>query len=181
MQRVTQTTVFHSHLCGSPSKVYHNQLPTLAPQLLSVCKQINQEAGKLLYDHHFHVENPQALHSFLVDIGASNAALLKHLTMREWESGRKSYNHTSFTALIPAVNLVSFNTHGYMRCLKDGKHLGRQLYRDAFQWMEAVGRARGQRDAAADVFNIQCMGWRRLEKAVEEGYRIELRRLLNAR
>ena len=158
------------------------EIAPLVPTLLAVCKQINQEAGDLLYSHHFYVENPLALHSFLVDIGPRVAKLLRHVDMMEWSDGRghKSYNHTCFTALMSATNLVSFNTHGYMRCEGTAKHIAIQMYRDGFPWLEAIAREKGKTDAAVDVFNIKCTGhYASSEPDVD--YKTEMRKLLNAR
>jgi hypothetical protein len=155
----------------------------LVPALLAVCKQMNLEGRNLLYGNHFYLENPLALHSFLVDIGPRAASLLKNVTLMGWSDGRghRSYNHTCFTALMPATNLESFNTHGYMRCGGTGaKRIAIQIYRDAFPWLEAVGREKGRTDAAVDVFNIKCIPPNG-DFHQQDDFRVELRKLLNAR
>jgi hypothetical protein len=155
----------------------------LVPSLLAVCKQINQDAGDLLYSHHFYAEDPLTLHSFMVDICPRVAARLKHIDLMNWvhARGHKSYNHTCFTALMPAINLVSFNTHGYLRCGESAKHIAIQMYRDAFPWLEAVGRAKGRIDAGVDVFNISCAeSYHRRDGEVPD-FKPYMRKLLNER
>jgi hypothetical protein len=157
-------------------------IASLVPTLLVVCKQINNEAGDLLYSHRFHFENPLALHSFIVDVGPRVAALLKHVDMLSWSDGirHKSYNHTCFTALMSATNLVSFNAHGYLRCRNTPRNMAIQVYRDAFPWLETVGRKKGKADAAVDIFKLGCIN-HYSSSELQQDYKLELRKLLNAR
>jgi hypothetical protein len=159
------------------------EIAPLVPSLLAVCKQINQEAGDLLYSHHFYAEDPLTLHSFMVDIGPRVAARLKHIDLMNWvhARGHKSYNHTCFTALMPAINLVSFNTHGFLRCGESAKHIAIQMYRDAFPWLEAVGRAKGRNDAGVDVFNISCVGGYHYRDGAVPDFKPHMRKLLTER
>ncbi|KAF2681662.1 hypothetical protein K458DRAFT_343244 [Lentithecium fluviatile CBS 122367] len=156
---------------------------SLVPALLAVNKQMHYECRDLLYNNHFYLENPLALHSFLVDIGPRAASLLKDITLMQWSDGRghKSYNHTCFTALMGATNLESFNTHGYLRSGASGKHVAIQMYRDSFPWLEAVGHERRKPDAAVDIFNIRCTGGYYGDFKEVDEFRAHLRKLLNSR
>jgi hypothetical protein len=155
----------------------------LVPALLAVCKQINTEGRDLLYGNHFYFTDPLALHSFMVDIGPGPALHLKHISLVNWSDGRghRSYNHTCFTALMTATNLESFNTHGHPSGGNTPKLIATQIYRDAFPWLEAVGREKGKIDAAVDIFHIRCAGYYRGGYDHMDEFRAELRKLLNAR
>jgi len=60
-----------------------------------------------------------------------------------------------FTALSMATNLERFTFHvrnGWWGV--DPKNCAIRFYRDAFQWLEAVGAAKGKADAALDLIEM---------------------------
>ncbi|KAF2659692.1 hypothetical protein K491DRAFT_775399 [Lophiostoma macrostomum CBS 122681] len=166
---------------------------TLIPSLLAVNKQINKEGRDILYNNHFHVHDPLTLHSFLVDVTHRAAPLLKTITLRHWGGWRgmqKAYNHACFTALVYATNLEKFKINGPMNCKPEPVWVARQIYRDGFSWLEALGSARGRFDAALDVLEVSDRpSWNRWylrNKAFDpvkdtEDLKQELRRLLDMR
>jgi hypothetical protein len=129
----------------------------LVPSLLAVNKQIFQEARVILYENEFKLADPLALHSFIVDIGPQVAKLLTHVTLCSRIYGRsmqKGYNHSAFAMLASATNIKKLRIEA-LRNWRDEPHwAARQLYRDGFPWLEAVGAAKGKLDAALDLLEF---------------------------
>lgn len=128
----------------------------LVPALLAVNKQIQQEAGDILYANDFILADSFALYSFMLNLGPSGAKLLKSVRIMDWGYGRalKAYNHSCFAVLAWATNLnklVLDKTPGYNRSPKGAAE---QLYRDAFPWLEAIGAAKGKVDAGLDALEV---------------------------
>jgi hypothetical protein len=128
----------------------------LVPSLLAVNKQIYKEGIDILYSNEFVFADSCALYTFLVNIGPQGAQRLKKLRILGWHYGRtkKAYNHACFAVLVWATNLTSFHIDapiGWYRATNDGAD---QFYRDAFCWLEAMGMARGKRDAALDILHL---------------------------
>lgn len=95
------------------------------------------------------------MHAFLATIGPKNRATLTNLTIKAWgySRGHKALNHPAFTMLAGAVNL----THLHLDCKiawGGPRKVARQLYRDGFHWLEAVGAAKGKFDAAIELLEI---------------------------
>jgi hypothetical protein len=165
-----------------------------APCLLAVCKQISKEGRDILYANDFIFDEPLTLHSFLVNIGPGTASLLKKITLATCERRRsmhKAYNHASFAVLITATNIEKLTIDGWRWGSSGGKWVARQVYRDAFPWLEAVGAAKGRVDAAVELIdipeeNFNRYSWRRTSSGdhdVEkdkEAFRVELSKLLGA-
>lgn len=61
---------------------------TFVPALLAANKQIYQEGREILYGNDFYMGDTMTMHSFLVDIGARAASLLKCVTLIHWGEGR---------------------------------------------------------------------------------------------
>ncbi|KAF2646248.1 hypothetical protein P280DRAFT_387178 [Massarina eburnea CBS 473.64] len=134
-----------------------NKIAPLVPALLATNKQIYEEARTMLYDNDFYMGDTLTMHSFLVDIGARAAALLKRVALISWGGGRgvnKAYNHASFTALSTATNLENFIIYRTLGYRSDPKGVATNFYRDAFPWLEAYGTAKGKVDAAVDTVQI---------------------------
>ena len=167
----------------------------LVPSLLAVSKQIHQESRGILYGNEFKLLDPLAMHSFLVDCGPRAALLLKKVTLLRWSAYRgmhKGYNHSAFALLASATNLTQFRFEGYLACRSLPKWVARQIYRDAFPWLEAVGAAKGQADAAVTLVevsrrNFQSSWYNRRETSDTnpardlQQFRDELSKLLCAR
>ncbi|KAF2004315.1 hypothetical protein P154DRAFT_560774 [Amniculicola lignicola CBS 123094] len=160
------------------------------PIILAVNRQIYQEARDILYGNHFHFDEPLSLHSFIVGIGPRTAALLKEVTLRAWGGYRgmhKAYSHACFAILVSSTN-ITFNIGGWLPCKHEPKWVARQIYRDAFPWLEAVGAAKGKVDAAVDQLtvsntNFQGRFWQRRDNTDPvkdlEDFKGELSKLLN--
>ena len=90
--------------------------------------------------------------------------------------------------LASAVNLGRLHLDCYVGW-GGPRRLARQLYRDGFHWLEAMGVAKGKYDAAIEVIEISDDNWIGLgntgfiedetrERKTEE-FRAELRRMLH--
>ncbi len=129
----------------------------ITPALLSVNKQIYQEARDIFYGNEFVFADTFALYAFLINLGPQGAKYLKTLRLLTWGCGRamKAYNHSCFALLAWAPNVTAFHIDaqrpGWSRAAKS---YSEQIYRDGFPFLEAIGRARGKADAAIDVLKI---------------------------
>lgn len=130
--------------------------PVLTPNILLLNRAIYAETQPILYaGNTFAVEDTTALHAFLAIIGPKNRATITDLTIRGWgyTKTHKALNHPAFTMLASAVNLTRLNLDCQIAwggpCM-----IAKQLYRDGFHWLEAVGVAKGKFDAAIDIIEI---------------------------
>ncbi|KAF1846923.1 uncharacterized protein K460DRAFT_413745 [Cucurbitaria berberidis CBS 394.84] len=131
---------------------------SLVPSLLAVSAQVYFEAQDVLYGNEFVFADTSALYSFLINLGPSGAKRLKTLRLLGWSYGRasKAYNNACFAVLVWATNITAFHVdafHGWFRSIQTGAD---RIYRDAFPWLEAMGREAGKADAAVDVLRINA-------------------------
>lgn len=165
---------------------------TLVPNLLAVNRQIYKEGREILYGNSMRLLDPLALHSFMVNIGPRAATLVKDVTLCSWGGWRgmhKAYNHASFAAMVSATNIEKFKLDGWLMCKNEPKYVARQLYRDGFPWLEAVGSAKGGMEAAVKLIevapvNFQMRYWQRRDETRNyesdmEKFRAELVKLLD--
>ncbi|KAH7139183.1 hypothetical protein B0J11DRAFT_36896 [Dendryphion nanum] len=163
----------------------------LVPALLAVNQQMYREGRDILYSNSIRVLDPLALHSFMVNIGPRAAALVKDLTLCSWGGWRgmhKAYNHASFAAMMSATNIEKFKLDGWLMCKNNPKYVARQLYRDGFPWLEAVGSAKGSMEAAVNLIEIAKVNfegrfWQRRDEINDHDsnmreFRLELTKLL---
>lgn len=168
-------------------------IPVLTPNVLLLNRTIYAETQPILYaGNTFAVEDTTAMHAFLATIGPKNRATLTDLTVKGWgyTKAHKALNHPAFTLLAGAVNLTRL--HIDCQILWGGPNrIAKQLYRDGFHWLEAVGATKGRVDAAIDLIEISegilttCYGYISsqsedvsAEEAMEE-FRAALRRMLH--
>lgn len=164
-------------------------IPALIPSILLLNRATYAETQPILYaGNTFALEDTTALHSFLATIGPKNRATLSNLTIQGWgyTKAHKALNHPAFTLLAGAVNLSSLRLDCQISW-GGPKKVAKQLYRDGFHWLEAVGAAKGKFDAAIEVISIpeaqlNGYGYGRMsgdspeEKMAE--FKAELRRML---
>ncbi|KAG8529621.1 uncharacterized protein KY384_005101 [Bacidia gigantensis] len=132
----------------------------ILPNMLLLNKATYEEARAILYGGNvFSVEDTMALHGFLAIVGAENRALISEVEICGWgwSAATKAMNHPAFTILSQATNLRRLRISCMVR--ENGKYysakdVARSIYRDAFLWIEAVGRAQGQKDAALKLIDI---------------------------
>lgn len=168
-------------------------VPNLAIALLATNRQIYSEALPILYSNTFMLEDTTALHAFMANLNPKTRSLLETISIRSWgrTKSHKALNHPGLTMLAEAVNLkrLHFDTH-----IAGGggpQRVARQIYRDGFHWLEAVGSAKGKKDAAVELIEVLEDNWQRYSRATRRGelegrgpqhdleaFRDELRKLL---
>lgn len=135
------------------------QATELVPSLLAVNKQVHREGCDNLYSNELIFADTIALYAFMINLGPDGSAShLKTMRLKGWGHGRtsKAYNNACFAVLIWAKNLEKF----YMDCsvgwYRQPKNAAQQIYRDAFPWLEAVGRTKAKFDAALGVLELSA-------------------------
>ena len=164
-------------------------IPALIPNILLLNRATYAETQPILYaGNTFALEDTTALHSFLATIGPRNRATLSNLTIQGWgyTKAHKALNHPAFTLLAGALNLSNLRLDCQISW-GGPKKVAKQLYRDGFHWLEAVGAAKGKFDAAIEVISIpeaQLNGYgygRTSQNSPEEKmaeFKAELRKML---
>ena len=167
-------------------------LPDLVPNLLLLNQAIHAESQPILYaGNTFAVEDTTAMHAFLAKIGPKNRATITDLRIKGWgyTKAHKALNHPALTMLVDAVNLEHLHLDCQIGWGGGPKKIAKQLYRDGFYWLEAVGTGKRKCDAAVEIIEIAneyltrniYFGVGRDPKPDElmEEFRAELRRLLS--
>ena len=167
-------------------------MPALVPNILLLNQATYAETQPILYaGNTFAVEDTTAMHAFLANIGPKNRATITDLTIKGWgyTKAHKALNHPAFTMLAGAVNLTRL--HLDCEVVWGGpKRIAKQLYRDAFHWLEAVGTGKGVFDAAVDIIEItdrylspsfygHIHGSEQNQEASLEDFRAELRKMMS--
>jgi hypothetical protein len=174
---------------------------SFSPNLLAVSKTIYAEAASFLYGQRIIVADNYALLSFLNQIGHQHTSMLRKISIKEWCSGRahRSINFPAMTLLASATNLELLDIDcamGYFSSYYGRKkqsvpnRVARKAFRDCYPWFEAIGKVKGNADAAVDMIRVHESNFGRNytrgndgEKPEMhenlEGFRKELRRLLN--
>lgn len=135
------------------------QATGLVPSLLSVNKQVYREGCDILYSNELIFADPIALYAFMINLGpGGSASHLKTMRLKGWGYGRtsKAYNNACFAVVISAKNLEKFYIDTSVGWYRQPKSAAQQIYRDAFPWLEAVGRTKGKFDAALDVLEVSA-------------------------
>ena len=167
-------------------------LPALVPNILLLNKAIYAETQPILYaGNTFAVEDTTAMHTFLAKIGPKNRGNIIDLTVKGWgyTKAHKALNHPALTMLVDAVNLRRLHLDCRITWGCQPQRIAKQLYRDGFYWLEAVGTGKGKFDAAIDIIEITdeyltrySFPDREFDLAsddLREKFRAELRRLLS--
>ena len=169
-------------------------VPDLVPNLLLLDRAIHAEARPILYaSNTFIVQDTTAMHAFLATIGPKNRANITDLILKGWgyTKAHKALNHPALTMLVDAVNLRRFKLDCEIFWRSEPKRIAKQVYRDGFHWLEAVGAAKGKFDAAVDIVDIsdECLvtcyylggEYEQTRDELREQFKAELRRLLSWR
>lgn len=132
------------------------QATSFVPSLLAVNKQIYHESRDVLYGNELVFADTVALYAFMINLGPAGASQLKKIRLVGWGYGRttKAYNNACFAILIWATNLEKFYIDSRIGWYSQPKTAAQQLYRDAFPWLEAVGRAKHKFDAALGILEV---------------------------
>ena len=171
---------------------------SLVPNLLALNHQVHAETYPILYGGNvFALDDTTALYSFCANIGPKNCAALRELTIKEfgYSTAHKALNHPAFTIMASAINLTRLHLDCLVHPWGGQQHMARKFFSDAHHWLEAVGSARGRRDAAVDIIDLGQQNFRSpfnsgtqsgqqadLSKPQEmiEKFQSELRKLLRA-
>ncbi|KAH6642185.1 hypothetical protein C7974DRAFT_384994 [Boeremia exigua] len=129
---------------------------SLVPSLLATNKQIYQEGCDILYGNELVFADTVALYAFMINLGPGSASHLRKMRLTGWGRGRtsKAYNNACFAVLIWATNLEKLYIDSTFSYYRLPKLCAQQIYRDAFPWLEAVGRAKKKADAALEVLEV---------------------------
>ena len=199
-KRYRRTVVRSMPFIGRPVHVTHSPViadydgPALVPNLLLLNQAIYAETQPILYSGNtFAVEDTMAMHAFLANIGPRNRANITVITLKGWGYSRahKALNRPALTMLADAVNLRRLNLDCKIAWGLNPKRTAKQVYRDGFHWLEAVGAAKGKFDAGVDIVELAPRNWvynpgkeceaildTILDKSREE-FNAELRKLLS--
>ncbi|OCL05464.1 hypothetical protein AOQ84DRAFT_366620 [Glonium stellatum] len=162
-------------------------IPCLATALLATNRQIYSEAQPVLYSNTFMLEDTTALHAFMASLSPKTRGLLETISIHGWgyTKAHKALNHPGLTMLADAVNLRQLHFDTRIAYGGDPKRVARQIYRDGFHWLEAVGLAKGRKDAAVELIEVAETNWDRSRRRLEgpaqhnqEAFRDELRKRL---
>ncbi|KAJ4372726.1 hypothetical protein N0V86_008091 [Didymella sp. IMI 355093] len=135
------------------------QATELGPSLLAVNKQIHREGCDFLYSNELVFADPIALYAFMINLGpGGSASRIKTIRLKGWGYGRtsKAYNNACFAVLVYAKNLEKLYIDCNVGWYRQPKSAAQQIYRDAFPWLEEVGRAKTKFDAALDVLEVSA-------------------------
>ncbi|KAF2267006.1 hypothetical protein CC78DRAFT_531093 [Lojkania enalia] len=133
----------------------------IAAQLLLVCKNINEEATKILYvRNHFTFINAEIMYIFLRRIGP-RIQDLRRLSLVHWDASRqKDYLKLVFNKLIEATNLEALILEtGCMWSLGStyyslGFQAANRFYSSAHGWLWTVATRKGDKAAALDLLHL---------------------------
>jgi hypothetical protein len=136
--------------------VLSTQPSAMVPQLFATNKQLYEEAGSFLYSNEFVFGDTVALYSFLLHVGPTGAKRLKKIRLFNWNDDRsdKAYGSACFALLASAVNISDFFMDTGPVSFGKPEDAAHRFYRDAFPWLEAVGRAKHRADAAVDALRL---------------------------
>ena len=125
--------------------------------MLLLDHETSTEAQPFLYgENKFIVDNTTTLHGFCAKIGVKNCNTMTKLELQGWGcSGlSKAMNHAAFTLMANATNLVRLD----LRCdigSQFPQSAASRFFRDAWPWLEAVGLAKGKKDAAVKTISVE--------------------------
>nr|POF06922.1 hypothetical protein CFP56_31546 [Quercus suber] len=181
-------TIFLRYYRDAESECHHNRM---SPSILAVNKQIHEEGVSFLYKSIFYMADTFTLHRFLTQIGPKNCKFLRWLNIRslatcDTDTGSGRDMLSAFSLLASCINLETLCINAGYSLRKDMKFVARNIYRKGHCFIEAYGLARGRKDAAVDVIQLE---WKsdfletksdssKVELRAE--FKAELKRLLKA-
>lgn len=115
----------------------------------------------MMYSQPLRFQDTIALHAFLVNIGASNRALLTDITLLclSRTPSHKALNYPAFCMLSDATGLrrlfIDEKRMGY-----DPDYMAKSIYRFAHVWLRSYGKAKGKYDAAVEILELHEEAYR---------------------
>lgn len=157
---------------------------SMAPALLSLCKQTHAEAAALLYGQPLYFEDTCALHGFLGALTSATRGLLRDVTVLEvhrWRSIRKNFDVAAMTLLAEGGTNLRRLRHADGGSYNDTpKRAARRFYRNAFRWLDVVRRKMGVHEAAGlvEMFSAEYAISMQDDPLLDRKFRDELVRLM---
>jgi hypothetical protein len=147
----------HTAVSVQPKAVVEDLQPSaMAPSLLAINKQVFEEASSFLYNNELVFADTLALYTFLLNLDPAGATRPRKIRLFNWNDGRstKAYGSACFALLVSAINVTEFHLDVGTTWYRSATAAAQRFYRDAFPWLEAVGRAKRKPDAAVDMLHI---------------------------
>ncbi|KAL1631682.1 hypothetical protein SLS56_004356 [Neofusicoccum ribis] len=123
----------------------------LTSNLLLVNKKTYNEGAPLLYQNRLSFKDSFALHLFLHRLNSKQKQWVHHITL-EFMTG-KSFIQPTFDLLIGTSNIKTM-TIGDFSERSPGLNIATRLYCAAYNWLEAVGKEKGDPYAALALIKI---------------------------
>ncbi|KAF4536385.1 Hydrolase [Lasiodiplodia theobromae] len=131
------------------------KLPTLIPNLLLLNKAIHAESGSILYQNKLVFYNCTAMWHFLQPLSQTTKSWIKKIALCDIRTGNiaKGYMAPAFQSLIALPNLQSLQfldfDYWYFTWA-----FAKMFLREAYYWIDAVGKAKGDRHAAIELLAV---------------------------
>ncbi|KAJ4305109.1 hypothetical protein N0V90_000639 [Kalmusia sp. IMI 367209] len=170
--------------------------------MLSVCKQIYEEAAPMMYNRTLMFTDVDALFAFAATLSSRTAKLLTSIEILTWGLTRsrrtRGYVAMAMLAAKGVTNLTrlfincemgyfdSYSWRNSRRSTPVPKRIAKKVYRDCHLWLEAVGTASGDLYKGVDILKLNGEMFDRgsgatmeeLEDEQVNMYKKELKRLL---
>ncbi|KAJ4349842.1 uncharacterized protein N0V89_008461 [Didymosphaeria variabile] len=172
----------------------------LGPNILSVSKQIYEEAAPMMYAQTLVFTDVNAVVAFAATLSPRTAKLLRSIEIRSWQQTRsrksQGYNAMAMLAAKGVTNLTSLFINcsmGYFRSYSwrnnrretaVPKRIARKVYRDCHLWLEIMGSTHGDLYKGIEVLKLSGAmfdsetSWNEVEEEDKTVYKKELQRLL---
>ncbi|KAL1610323.1 hypothetical protein SLS60_001989 [Paraconiothyrium brasiliense] len=172
----------------------------LGVNILSVSKQIYEEAAPMMYAQTLVFTDVNALVAFAATLSPRTAKLLRSIEIRSWQQTRsrrsQGYNAMAMLAAKGVTDLTSLFINcrmGYFRSYSwrnnkretaVPKRIARKVYRDCHLWLEIMGSVHGDLYKGIEVLKLsgEMFGsetsWDDVKEEDKTVYKKELRRLL---
>lgn len=134
--------------------------------MLIASRATHREAVTILYAQPLHFKSQSALVNFLAEIGYPNRSLLRDVSIITW-SLNTDMSKAVFTLLADSAKTLK-RLHIEGRICYGGandnpetiaRKVAESIFQTAFPLLEAIGRARGAKDAALNVIELGPNAW----------------------
>lgn len=168
--------------------------------ILSVCKQIYDEAAPMMYAKTLVFTDVDAVIAFASTLSPRTAKLIRSIEIRSWCNTRsrksRGYNAIAMLAAKGVTNLLSlyincsmgwFHSYSWRNNRRETplpKRIARKVYRDCHLWLEVMASAHGDVYKGIEVLKLngemfdRRTDWDDVEEGDKAMYKKELRRLL---
>lgn len=119
--------------------------------LLAVNKEIYGETIQMFYAHTIKLESTTTLLDFLGTLGNSIKPFLRSVEIKNYI---KTTSRNSMHFLAEAKNIQQLHIDNGVYSEGDPPKAAKMFYQDAYKFLEAVGNAKGDKQAAVDVLSF---------------------------